>query len=70
MKIAIDSLSSDALEALIESFVLREGTEYDQQDHSLASKCADVRRQLHSGEAEIFFDPQTETVDIRPSSAN
>ncbi|HEY5645945.1 MAG TPA: YheU family protein [Pseudomonadales bacterium] len=66
MKIPLSSLSEDALAAIIETFVLREGTDYGPGEHDLASKCLAVRRQLERGEAEIDFDPNTETVDIRP----
>ena len=72
MKIPHDSLSADALRSIIESFVLREGTDYgDEQQpgqHDLDAKCAAVLRQLEAGEAEVDFDPDTETIDIRPVS--
>lgn len=57
-------LSADALLGVIESFVLREGTEYGEKDVPFERKVADVRRQLDRGEAQIVFDPNTETVDI------
>ena len=70
MKIPTSSLSQDALRSIIESFVLREGTDYgDEQrtgEHDLEAKCAAVLRQLEAGDAEISFDPDTETIDIRP----
>ncbi|HEY1899944.1 MAG TPA: YheU family protein [Steroidobacteraceae bacterium] len=58
-------LAPDTLHAVIESFVLREGTDYGVQEVSLASKVTQVRRQLERGEAQIMFDPTTESVDIR-----
>jgi len=63
-------LSADALRGVIEAFVLREGTEYGERDVPIDRKVADVLRQLERGEAQIVFDPNTETVDIvvrRPS---
>lgn len=66
MKIPLESLSEAALLSIIQSFVLREGTDYGHSDHALTAKCQAVRRQLEAGEAEIDFDPDTETVDIRP----
>jgi len=57
-------LSEDALRGVLESFVLREGTEYGERDVSLDQKVAQVTRQLRRGEAQIVFDPGTETVDI------
>ena len=58
-------LAPDTLQALIESFVLREGTDYGMYDVPLDSKVSQVRKQLERGEAQIVFDPATESVDIR-----
>ncbi|MGD8416623.1 MAG: YheU family protein [Pseudomonadales bacterium] len=66
MKIPLTSLSADALAGIIEAFVLREGTDYGPVEHDLEGKCRAVRRQLDAGEAEISFDPDTGTIDIRP----
>ena len=59
-------LASGVLRALIESFVLREGTDYGDRERSLDDKVADVRRQLERGEAVIVFDPATDSVTILP----
>lgn len=57
-------LSPDALRGVIESFVLREGTEYGTRDFSLEEKVLHVTRQLERGEAQIVFDPESESVDV------
>jgi uncharacterized protein YheU (UPF0270 family) len=57
-------LSPEALRGVIESFVLREGTEYGEHEFSLEQKRAHVLRQLERGEAQILFDPNTGTIDI------
>jgi uncharacterized protein YheU (UPF0270 family) len=57
-------LSPDALRAVVESFVLREGTDYGEREFSLEQKLAHVYRQLERGEAQIVFDPNTESIDI------
>jgi uncharacterized protein YheU (UPF0270 family) len=57
-------LSEEALRGVLESFVLREGTEYGERDFPLDQKVAQVLRQLQRGEAQIVFDPDSETVDI------
>jgi uncharacterized protein YheU (UPF0270 family) len=59
-----DTLAADVLRRVVESFVLREGTEYGAHDVSLEDKVADVLRQLQRGEAQIVFDPASESVDI------
>ena len=57
-------LSADALSGVIESFVLREGTDYGERDVEFETKVAQVRRQLDKGEAEIVFDPDSDSIQI------
>ena len=57
-------LRADLLRSVVESFVLREGTDYGEREASLESKVASVVRQLERGEAQIIFDPQSESIDI------
>ncbi|HEY0803381.1 MAG TPA: YheU family protein [Steroidobacteraceae bacterium] len=57
-------LSADLLHAVIESFVLREGTDYGEKEISLEDKVARVMSQLKKGEARIIFDPESESVTI------
>ena len=57
-------LSADLLNAVIESFVLREGTDYGEKEFSLEDKVARVIGQLKRGEAKILFDPETESVTV------
>jgi uncharacterized protein YheU (UPF0270 family) len=57
-------LSASALQGVIESFVLREGTEYGATDFSLDQKVAHVMRQLERKEAHVVFDPDSESVNI------
>jgi uncharacterized protein len=65
--IPLTELSPEALRGVVESFVLREGTDYGEREFSLEQKLAHVYRQLERGEARIVFDPNTETVDIIPT---
>ena len=57
-------LSATALRGVIESFVLREGTDYGTRDVSLEDKVAQVLRQLERGEARIMFEPASESITI------
>jgi uncharacterized protein YheU (UPF0270 family) len=59
-----EQLSPEALRGVIESFVLREGTEYGERDVPLDTKIEQVLRQIERGEAQIMFDPNTETIDV------
>ena len=58
------ALAPELLQAVIESFVLREGTDYGAREFSLQEKVAHVIRQLERGEAKITFDPETETISL------
>lgn len=57
-------LAPETLRRVIESFVLREGTEYGAHDVDLDVKVQQVVRQLDRGEARILFDTLDETIDI------
>jgi uncharacterized protein YheU (UPF0270 family) len=57
-------LSPEALRGVVESFVLREGTDYGTHEYSLEQKVSHVVRQLERGEARILFDPVTSSVQI------
>ena len=59
-------LAPETLDNLIESFVLREGTDYGEYERSLADKVADVKQQLKSGEAVLVWSELHETVNIMP----
>jgi uncharacterized protein len=69
VEIPPEALSAEALQGVIEAFVLREGTEYGERDYSLGEKVAAVQAQLSRGEAVILFDPATETVALVPRRA-
>ena len=59
-----EELSQSTLTAVIESFVLREGTDYGERDVPFETKVMQVRRQIERGEARIVYDPVSESVDI------
>ena len=59
-----NDLEPDTLRAVVESFVLREGTDYGAHETSLEAKVAQVLMQLRRGEAHITFDPATESVNV------
>ncbi|KTF18554.1 MULTISPECIES: YheU family protein [unclassified Pseudoalteromonas] len=64
MIIPFEQLDKDTLYNLIESYVLREGTDYGEQEFSIESKVAQVNQQLKSGEAMVFFSELHESVTI------
>lgn len=64
VEVPYTQLSAEALQGVVESFVLREGTEYGEREFTLEEKRLHVMYQLERGDAQIMFDPQSQTVDI------
>ncbi len=63
------SLAPETLRAVAEEFVTREGTDYGAREKSLEQKIEDVLRQLRRGEAQLVFDPESNSVNIVPTAA-
>jgi len=68
MIIPLDELQPDTLTAIIEQFVLGEGTDYGEQVYSLQQKVAMVRRQLEKGEALLVYSELHDSVNIIPAT--
>ncbi|MAT52126.1 MAG: hypothetical protein CMK32_13190 [Porticoccaceae bacterium] len=64
IEIPADRLSDELLDAVIEDYVLREGTEYGLQDVPLATKIRQVRAQINRGEVLVLFDPELESCNL------
>ena len=65
MIIPLDALSPDVLHSIAESFVLREGTDYGEQEVSFDTKVEQVIARLKSGDGVLVYSELHETVDIR-----
>lgn len=64
VEIPLDAVSAEALEAIIDSYIQREGTDYGANEAGHASKVTQIRRQLEKGDVKIAFDPNTESVSL------
>ncbi|PIS11945.1 MAG: hypothetical protein COT73_01165 [Bdellovibrio sp. CG10_big_fil_rev_8_21_14_0_10_47_8] len=62
--VPLEALGEDTLNALIESFILREGTDYGASEILLATKMQQIRKQLDRGDVKIVFDPNSESVTL------
>lgn len=62
--IPADLLTAEALTAVLESVVLREGTDYGDRELSFGEKVARLRVAVEDGTARIVFDPETESVTV------
>jgi uncharacterized protein YheU (UPF0270 family) len=66
MEIPWQQLDPDTLTNILESFVLREGTDYGEVEKSLAQKVADVQAQLVRNEVALVYSELHETLTIVP----
>jgi uncharacterized protein len=67
--IPVDRLSPEALQGVIEEFVLREGTDYGAAEVSRETKFEQVKGKLEKGSAVLIFDDETETTNIFPADS-
>lgn len=59
-----ERLAAATLAAIIEGFILREGTEYGAQETALMDKVEQVRRQITSGRVLIVYDDTSESCNL------
>lgn len=64
VEIPASALSPEALNGLIESFIMREGTDYGLSEVSHETKVAQVRKQIEKGDVKIIFDLHTDTATL------
>ncbi|MGZ3687419.1 MAG: YheU family protein [Bdellovibrionota bacterium] len=65
MDIPWEQLQPETLQALIEEFVSRDGTDYGAVEISMESKTRQVHRLLQQKRIKVVFDPDTESCDLR-----
>ncbi|MBL4942432.1 MAG: YheU family protein [Colwellia sp.] len=66
MIIPLEQLNQETLHAIIEDFVLREGTEYGAIDTTKEDKIAQVKLQLQQGSAVLVYSELHDSVNILP----
>lgn len=59
-----EKLTAELLQAIIEDFITREGTDYGHDEYSLEEKVSQVKLQLHENKAFIAFDSVTESCTL------
>lgn len=64
LEIPWQQLSADALAALIEEFVTRDGTDYGEQEINLAGRSDQVRELLRQSRAVILFSQESGQCNI------
>ena len=64
IEVPADEIAPETLRNLAEEFVTRDGTDYGAVEKTLDEKVDALMRQLELGEAKIFFDTESETINI------
>lgn len=62
-------LSADVLAAVLEEYVTREGTDYGEAPVPLATKVAEVQRQLERGQVVLLYDAATQSLNLVSAEA-
>ena len=62
--IPVNRLSPEVLQAVIEEFISREGTDYGEIEVSPETRFRQVKHKLENGLAVLIFDDHTETTNI------
>ena len=62
--IPIERLSPEAIQGVIEEFILREGTDYGEKETSMETKIRQVRTKLEKKLSVLVFDDESETTNI------
>jgi len=66
MIIPLEQLNQNTLHAIIDDFILREGTDYGAVDATKETKIAQVKLQLEQGSAVLVYSQLHESVNILP----
>ena len=64
MLIPYQALEPDTLNNLIESFILREGTDYGKEEIPLSQKTANILQQLKEGTIVILYSQLSQSVTL------
>lgn len=67
MIIPLNAIEPQTLLNIIESFILREGTDYGDEEASMEEKIAAVKMALRQGKVVLVYSELYETVNIVPA---
>lgn len=62
--IPYQQLASETLDALLEEYVTRDGTDYGEYEVSTSDKLSQVKALLKTGEIHICYDEETESCTL------
>lgn len=62
--VPLQRLETDVLQALLEDYATRDGTDYGERELTTQEKVERLRRQLSAGDLQILYDADSEEWDI------
>lgn len=65
--VPLQRLQGDILQALLEEFASRDGTDYGEHELSLAQKTTALQKQLEQGELQLLYDADSQQWDLVPT---
>jgi uncharacterized protein YheU (UPF0270 family) len=68
VEVPIQALEPDTLQALLEEFASRDGTDYGEREVSLSQKVGDLEGQLRRGDLLILYEAECERWDLLPQA--
>ena len=66
VEVPLKRLEPDVLQALLEDYASRDGTDYGEREFTLAEKVQKLQRQLQAQELLLLYDTQSEQWDLVP----
>ena len=66
VEVPLQRLQADVLQALLEEYASRDGTDYGEREHTLDDKVQRLRGQLRAGDVRILYDVGSELWDLVP----
>lgn len=66
--VPFDRLQAEVLQALLEDYATRDGTDYGERELTTQEKVQQLQRQLSAGELQILYDADSEQWDLVPES--
>lgn len=67
MAVPYQRLQDQTLQALLEEFASRDGTDYGETEFSLVQKVAQLRLQMKEGQLQLLYDAEGDHWDLLPS---
>lgn len=66
VELPLDALDAATLHRVAEEIVTRDGTDYGAVEKTVEEKVERLLRELRSGRAALWFDPETGTTSVEP----